>query len=233
MPGATERTARGPVRQFWLAAFGSLCPRLLCLALLCCPLGAVAADQGASSPQYALTLVSNGWHTGLALPPALAGQLAVARDFPPGVWLEIGFGDEAFYREPEPGLATLLRAALQNTPAVLHVFAFPSPPEQTFIEAELRALEFTALQGEALVGVIDAAFARDPAGDPIGRGKGLYSASRFYLAKGSFTLGHTCNTWAAEALEAAGFGISAAGVVTAEDLLRRLRSRSGSPADGD
>jgi uncharacterized protein DUF2459 len=39
-------------------------------------------------------------------------------------------------------------------------------------------------------------------------GPGLYGDSRFYPAHGQFHLFNTCNTWAARALQAAGYPMS-------------------------
>lgn len=169
-----------------------------------------------------VTVVSNGWHTGLALPISIAGRLDVAEDFPGARWIEFGFGDEAFYRDPDPGLATALRAALMDTPAVLHVFAMTKSPQQTFLKAELRTLSLTDRQARPLVDFIAASMARDGDGRPIDLGPGLYARSRFFRAIGGFTLTHTCNTWAARALAAAGLRIAADGVLTSEDLIKQL-----------
>ena len=48
-------------------------------------------------------------------------------------------------------------------------------------------------------------------------------AGRFYAAQGRFHLGNTCNTWTARMLRAAGVDIDPGGVVTAGDLMGRLR----------
>jgi hypothetical protein len=47
----------------------------------------------------------------------------------------------------------------------------------------------------------------------------------FYAATGTYDLSHTCNTWTAEALRAAGAPVSAAGVVFAGQLLDQLGRR--------
>lgn len=200
---------------------GKLFVALICLVASALSIAQVRSGLAADG-RVEVTVVSNGWHTGLAVPIALAGRLAVANDFPDARWLEIGFGDEAFYRDPDPGVSTALRAALLDTPAVLHVFGLSQPPRRTFLQAELRNLTLSEGQAEALIAFIAASFARDSAGRTIDLGRGLYPRSRFYRANGAFTLSHTCNTWVARGLAMAGLAMSAEGVVTASDLMRRL-----------
>ena len=53
---------------------------------------------------------------------------------------------------------------------------------------------------------------------------GPYPQSVFYASIGTYNLGHTCNTWTAEALHAAGFPVSPAGVVFAGQVLDQLPS---------
>jgi Protein of unknown function (DUF2459) len=64
--------------------------------------------------------------------------------------------------------------------------------------------------------------AKDAKGAPHRIGAGPYSGSVFYASTGTFDLTHTCNTWTAEALRAAGLAVSSAGVVYAGQLLDQL-----------
>jgi hypothetical protein len=54
----------------------------------------------------------------------------------------------------------------------------------------------------------------------------------FYPAHGGFHLFNTCNTWAARALSEAGLDISAGGVMTADDLMSRVRDLPGARPAG-
>jgi hypothetical protein len=67
--------------------------------------------------------------------------------------------------------------------------------------------------------------AKDAAGMPRRLGPGPDPQSVFYAATGTYDLSHTCNTWTAEALRAAGAPVSAAGVVFAGQLLDQLGRR--------
>ena len=53
---------------------------------------------------------------------------------------------------------------------------------------------------------------------------GLYRDSYFYNAHGTFQLFNTCNTWTARLLSSAGVDLSPSGVVTADEMMERLRA---------
>jgi hypothetical protein len=69
----------------------------------------------------------------------------------------------------------------------------------------------------------------DEKGPPPRIGTGPYPRSVFYASTGTYNPGHTCNTWTAEALQAAGLPVNAVGVVFAGQVLDQLQSiRPGS-----
>ncbi len=55
-----------------------------------------------------------------------------------------------------------------------------------------------------------------------------YPDSNFYDARGRFHLFNTCNTWTARTLRAGGVNLSPSGVITADELVVRLRAAIGS-----
>ena len=63
----------------------------------------------------------------------------------------------------------------------------------------------------------------DKEGPPHRIGTGPYPRSVFFASTGTYNLGHTCNTWTAEALRVAGLPVTAAGVVFAGQVLDQLR----------
>jgi hypothetical protein len=64
--------------------------------------------------------------------------------------------------------------------------------------------------------------AEDNEAPPRRVGTGPYPQSIFYASAGTYNLGHTCNTWTAEALRAAGLPVTASGVVFAGQVLGQL-----------
>jgi hypothetical protein len=102
---------------------------------------------------------------------------------------------------------------------VLHVAAFDRPPSEFFPGADIVAIELSSGGMESLSRFVARAYARDAAGQPIELGAGLYPGSRFYAARGRYSLVRTCNTWIAEGLRAGGCPITPAWAITAGNLL--------------
>ncbi|MDP6352136.1 MAG: DUF2459 domain-containing protein, partial [Alphaproteobacteria bacterium] len=206
-------------------------PRIvLALALL---MGACAAAPPAPLPSQTglgtktvIFVTSNGWHSGIViargdLPP---DRLPETADFPNARFVEFGWGDADFYPAKQVTLGKMLRAALVPTPAVVHVVGLRAEPALAFPKAEVVSLPIGAENFDRLVDFIDASFERSGAARATATGPGLYAASRFYPATGSFHLFNTCNTWTARALAAAGFDVGAPGTSRAEALMQQVRA---------
>ncbi len=111
----------------------------------------------ANAPSVRIRLVHNGYHTGVVLPRAamaeLAGRrghgalIAVTTRFAAYSWLEIGWGEEEFYRDVRtPGDLTIglaLRALFRpNNPSVLQVVGVADPRTQ-FVDAHIAELHLS------------------------------------------------------------------------------------------
>ncbi len=124
----------------------------------------------------------------------------------------------------DPGLADLLRAAAPG-PAVMLVVPVAVPP-QAFAGADnVWPVAVSRDGARRLSQFLWESLAKDPRGAPQRVGAGPYPQSAFYAAAGRYDLTHTCNSWTAEALRAAGAPVTAAGVVFAGQLLDQLRRR--------
>jgi uncharacterized protein (TIGR02117 family) len=190
------------------------------------------ADEGAP-PSRHIHVVSNGWHTAIVVPWSEVTATALmpeAADFAGARFLEFGWGDRDYYPARKVTLGLSLRAALTPSPAVMHLAGHAQVPEPG-AGREVKRVPLTEAGLRRLIGAIAAEFER-PADDRAAAiGPGLYPFSRFYPARGRFHLFNTCNTWTARMLRAAGLDISAAGVVTANDLMTRLRAATGRAAE--
>lgn len=185
-------------------------------------------------------VVSNGWHTAIVVPRAelvATGLLPEAADFPRAAFLEFGWGDRRYYRARRATLGMTLRAALIPTEAVMHVTGRARAPERREgLEVIPVALTRTGLRSMARA--IADMFERHEEGPAEALGPGLEADSRFYAARGRFHLFNTCNTWTARMLRAGSVRVAPAGVVTAGQVMARLRAalagetRSDEPAGG-
>jgi uncharacterized protein (TIGR02117 family) len=170
-------------------------------------------------PTVRVFVVSHGYHAGVVLPRATladaasrqgyAALIAVATRFAPFSFVEVGWGNEEFYRSvPTIASVTVPMAAralfLPGNRSVLHVVGLSYPPRAAFPLADIIALDLSAKGFERMLARIDATFA-PAAGVPAeDAGPGLYGPSRFYRARGTFNIFHVCNHWLADLLDAAG-----------------------------
>ncbi|WP_439861116.1 DUF2459 domain-containing protein [Pseudomonas sp. MBLB4136] len=199
---------------------------LLGLILCGCAVAPAPASGPAMTEEGRLVLVlDHGLHAGLLIArnDLLQALPALGETIGQGEWVELGWGDEAFYRTPQAGLGLALKALLGPTPAVLHVRGISVDPRH-MDEGEFIAVHLDAPGYRRLLAFIGASFSRPAPGRLDDLGPGLYRDSRFYRAEGRYSLRRTCNTWLAEALGASGCPLQPATVVASGQLLSRLRA---------
>jgi uncharacterized protein (TIGR02117 family) len=189
-----------------------------------------------------VVLVSNGYHTGLALPRAALAEFASGLGYPALIavtqrfaafdWIEFGWGDRAFYQSvPTVGdvsLPLVLRALFSpgNT-SVLHVVGISGDPARLFTGAELVRIPLSGKGFDRMLQQLEATFVPPQAGALPDLGRGLYGPSLFYPAKGSFSLFKVCNHWIADLLGAAGLPKAPVLATLPSGLIWHLHWRAG------
>ncbi len=180
-------------------------------------IGAAPASQGSARP---LWIVSNGFHTSLAIrgrdfPDAPQIPQATAADE-----LVIGWGATHFYAgNADP--VTLFQAAFGLDTSALHVVPVRGTLMARFAHSDIIEFDLPAARYREIVRAIDETFARDRKGAPVVIGAGYTPESRFYLARGRFYFPMMCNMWVARKLQQGGIHLSPASVVTADTLIHR------------
>ena len=195
------------------------------------------------APSTELFIVNHGYHAGIVVPRAMLaeqrnrpglsaiGYLATRfRDFD---WLEIGWGDEAFYREVPTAesltIALAMRALFRpGNPSVLHVVGVKGDPRAMFPNSDLVRVGISDAGFVRLVDTLDATFGRGKGSVmPEQLGPGLYGTSLFFRANGTFHLFQVCNHWIADLLDAAGVPNAPVLATLPSGLLLDLKWRSG------
>lgn len=191
-----------------------------------------ACDPALPSPpvsteprSQSVDVISNGWHTAIIVSRAdavVTELVPEAAHFPEATFLEFGWGDRDYYPADKATLGVTLRAALIPTPAVMHVAGRREAPEprQGFEVVQVALTEDGLRQ---MLRAIAGTFERREASPAEPVAPGLYRDSHFYAARGRFHLFNTCNTWTARMLRAGGVPVSPAGIITADDMVERLR----------
>lgn len=185
-------------------------------------------------------VVDHGYHAGLILPVAQlrvvasvsgdAALLGLTQRFQAYDWLEIGWGDDNFYRNvPSVSLGTLpyvLKALFApGNRSIVHVVGFSGPPQENFPASRHVSLALGG-QGFARLSRFVGAVFDLAEGQVTDAGPGLYGPSRFFRAKGEYSLLNLCNHWTGRALAAAGVPYSPVLSTFSVGLIADLRWRA-------
>ena len=181
-------------------------------------------DRPTEERRQVFQVVRHGWHVGLVVDRNEMAALVPlpGKPFSGAEHLEIGWGDARFYQAEDPSAGLALRAALWPSESVMHIVGFSGDPAHYFPASEIIDICVRPSGYRRMLAFIAERFKRGPDGRAIPLGPGLYGASRFYRAKGSFHLFNTCNTWTARAIAAAGLPVSTR-TITAGGLVSQLR----------
>jgi uncharacterized protein (TIGR02117 family) len=195
------------------------------------------------APTTEVFVVSHGYHAGIVIPRAALAEAAsrrglaalgdLASRFAGFDRVEIGWGDEGFYRHVPTvqslTVALALRALFRpGNPSVLHVVGVGADPRATFGSSDLVRIELSEAGFARLADRLDASFARGEGGRlPLELGRGLYGTSLFFRANGTFHLFNVCNHWLAGLLDAAGLPTAPVPATWPSGLLLDLEWRSG------
>lgn len=233
--------ARKLVRRLgWLIAVGAVAVIVATIAT------ARRGDQALyppSGPAIEAFVVSNGYHSGIAVPRAalseagrrqgLAALTMIASRFSAYAWIEIGYGEEEFYRSVPTvaamNLAVALRALFRpGNAAVLHVAGLDEPPPAAFPDAAMVRLQLSEAGFLRMAERIALTFAPASSGLPADElGRGLYGPSLFFRAAGTFHAFHLCNHWVASMLDAAGVPTAPVFDTLTQGLMLDLTWRAG------
>ncbi len=184
-----------------------------------------AAPAGPSPASHSVHVVNHGWHAGLVLRASdvPAGAWAAKADFADAAYLEVGWGDRAYYRAADPGAWLALKAIAWPTPGVLHVVGVDAAPERYFPRAEVLEIGVAPAGLKRLLEQLRQSHESADTGRPVTLGPGLYGHSLFYASREQFHLFKTCNVWVATALQAAGVQVRPALTLTTAQLMVQLR----------
>lgn len=209
----------------WLLLFSTLTVTVLSSGCAASIKGACPADARGELAKT-IYLVSHGWHVGIVVNRAnIPNDIhLVHKDFSNADYLEIGWGDRDFYQMPIPDLGTALKAVLLPTPSVLHIVAFNDSVASYFPHSEIIRVRLSDAGFQRMIRYIAASYDRDPVGNIVPLGTGLYGASQFYRSQETYHLFRTCNVWVARALDAAGCPVRPFLAITEDNLMLQIQS---------
>ena len=156
---------------------------------------------------------------------------AITQRFGAYSFLEIGWGDEQFYRFVPTLSAVTLKMAFNalagfDQTTVLHIVGLQNDAKTTFIHSDVQIIKLSKDGFRKLGLQLANSFAVNEVGDPIELGQGIYGPSLFYQAVGHYSLLYTCNRWLSDLLNAAGLASSPLPATLSTGLLAELRYRN-------
>ena len=169
-------------------------------------------------------IVHNAWHAAIVIDHDDIGAAVLPElsDFADAKFIEFSWGDQDFFPDPDSGVWAGLRAAFWSRGSVVHIVGFSQNVGRFYGAAPIFTLRLSPPALQQLIRYISQSISRQNPGHRAKAAPGLFAYSRFYPANGKFSLFRTCNTWVAEALEAAGIPVFPEGVITAGSLASQL-----------
>ena len=173
-------------------------------------------------------LVKHGWHTDIAIPAdELRGNMTVFQRIFPGVKiLVIGFGKRTFMTAPVHNAGDLVIGPFPGD-GVMLVTGLSAAPDLAYKDGVTATLNLPPGGAERLSDFIWKSLKTD-AGAPVELRPGFYLGSIFYVTNTRYAGTRTCNTWTADALQAAGLNIDPAGDIFSWQTLSRAEPLASS-----
>ncbi|WP_404986825.1 TIGR02117 family protein [Chryseobacterium sp. M5] len=174
----------------------------------------VSAKDDGEQKEIPIYIYTNGVHTDIVMPVKnelhdwsakipFANTTSKKSDYN---YVGIGWGDKGFYLDTptwaDLKFSTAVKAAFWMSESAMHTSFYHTMTEAS----DCKKIMISKKQYTELVKFIDTKFDRDANGNYILiPTKAVYSDNdAFYDAKGSYSFLNTCNTWANDALKAAG-----------------------------
>jgi hypothetical protein len=163
-------------------------------------------------------IVRRSWHIDIGFAAAdLHSPLASLREAVPRArYLLFGFGDKHYLLSRGGSFDRLSGAVLPGAGLVL-LTSLQVTPEEGFGADQVIALSVSTAQELDLETFVWKTLATEN-GQAQSLGPGPYDGSLYYASVTRYSGLHTCNTWAAQALQAAGLAVHSFGVVFSGQL---------------
>jgi uncharacterized protein (TIGR02117 family) len=219
--GDASRDDRCELRPQNASILGTLQSGAAIWLLACALLSACSGERSASVTErtQVVYVVQRGWHTGIAVNPADWPQRdwPLLSSFADASYLELGWGDAAYYQADEPTSGTAV-ASLWPSATVMEVVPLQEIPTYSNYDYYAVALHVSHSELEALADSVDKSFVQPLR--PTGKSYRVAAGeARFYEAKGKFHAFRTCNRWTSQLLRLAGCAVTPGLMMTAGQVM--------------
>ena len=211
-------------------------------SLLRCELALGEAPDPAVAARTVIFVARRDWHIdiGFAATDLGAPLDALIGQFPGVRYVFFGFGDRHYLLAKSQNVPAML-GALWPGPGLMLITGLTAHPAQAFGADQVIELRVSATQAQEVQAFIartmgrgDSSVGADPPPNSGGVTPGIppgvapyatgpYEGSLYFSATERYSAFHTCNTWAAEALQAGGLPVRSTAVLFAGQLWRQVR----------
>lgn len=170
-------------------------------------------------------VIEEYWHTGIVfeVDSSTRATIPALNDFDWADYVDIGWGDEDFYQNPDIDILLGAKAILVPTSSVVRVEGFRGKAIERLQRADTSfSFRLSNSQFEKLLRFIRDSFTYGSDGNPVIKGKQLGDRVIFYASPLPYHLFNTCNTWVGKAFRRAGFDVSTTWLITKDQLSERL-----------
>lgn len=171
----------------------------------------VEADNHSSDSLKTIYLIKQRWHTAVVFHKEDIDStiLPEIRFFEGAHLIDIGWGDEAFYQQPDFDWDLAYQALFHPTPSTLRAEGIFISKQQYFDISEIVVeLKINNEQLKILLKYISVTIWKDENGKNKILSTQYLDRVYFLKANGSYHLFNTCNTWLAKGLKQSGFQIN-------------------------
>jgi uncharacterized protein (TIGR02117 family) len=169
-------------------------------------------------------VVSQGWHAEIGIPvEELSPKLAFYRKVFPGARvIMFGYGKKTFFTAPPQTFSEYVLGPFPGT-AVIHAVGLRVAADKAYPPEATVTLMLPADGKQALSAYIWNDLSKDAAGKPQIVAPSTHPDGLFYAANSRYNLLHTCNSWTADALHAAGLPVSTSAVMFSGQVMNRVK----------
>jgi hypothetical protein len=168
-------------------------------------------------------VVEQGWHAEIGIPVEELGKdLAFYREVFSGARvIMFGYGKKTFFTAPPDTISEYFLGPVPG-PAVIHVVGLRITPLKAYPPEDTVTLALPPGGSQALSAYIWKDLAKGASGKPIMVAPSTDPAGLFYAVESEYNPFHTCNTWTADALHAAGLPLSSENIIFSGQVMARV-----------
>ncbi|MCL5991846.1 MAG: DUF2459 domain-containing protein [Bacteroidetes bacterium] len=185
------------------------------------------SSSESSQKLHDVYLIKNRWHTGLIfkVDDLSIKNMEALRLFRNMKYVDIGWGDKDFYQSPKDfDLYLAFKALFIPTESIVRIEGYNYDIEDIISYSDF-CIKFQMKEKKLtnLLKFIDSSFARNNQNKLIVTMRKAGSSIFFFKSKYSYHLFETCNKWVAKGMAAAGYDVSPAWIITAENLFEEVK----------